>query len=648
MLAEVRRPFNAGDPNRDKVIDSYRDLRHGRSKPWLPDGIEVQKADIYFQDPLPEFVINRIKQRLGANDIEITIRVPGDAGPTLQRQAENLESGLRGAKDELDPFGLVDGRMREHQAADGTSFLELELKPSFVPPGRGSQEGKEYDQTRDLARRNYGLGVCAVAPDPRSLYWVDARGAMKIVCKVTNVPLVDVKNNWTAEGFRLDYVSDGDKPGAVEKRYIQWGETPPAPTAAEWGKRIRLVVIADNDYIYHCCYPTVLGPGDQTQDDANATPALILLGKYRNPFKRPPFFMAGARTTSDPNPAYHHLPLALELLRVAPYVNQWRTIRMLNGTLQALKPIHAQPSRPMSENENAAPKHIVDLWKPGFLEYDGIFKEIPSPMVPDFDKFDTTLSALYNSYNQSISGALLNGAVGKSTPAWSLMQITEEQVGLLEEALDSRAVAWREALISTVEAVYDRHAADGPVYVRASAINRKKPEAGRTDTEISLTRDDLRLLIDKKVRLEVSIQAMTQSQRAADTEYWRRLHMEGTISDETYENEIGLTDRIAEQARKDRESVMKPMKERAQATANAIATAQLARFLGPDIAAIVLGTAPPIAPPGEDAGEVEGEGGNVLDDLKMPGQGMSDKMPDIRDRVRTNGNRPETMATGRA
>ena len=528
-----------------------------------------------------------------------------------------------------------------------------------MPPRR--QDGAsndEYDEARDQKRREYGLGIAAAAPDPRSLYWPPSTREIKLMAKVVNVPLVDVMNDWNAEGFRLAYTGDiGDPLGRVEKLTFAGGAMPPSATAAEYGRIIRLVRITTPEYVYDCCYPSAMSTSAGFSDDApGTTPNLMLLGRYKNHFGRVPYYLMPARSTSDPDPGYAYEPLAQEILDLAPYVNQWRTIRMIHGLLQALKPVHAKPSRPLMDNSDSAPKSMPDLWRPGFLEFDGTFDEIPTPPIQDFDKFDQALQSTYNSFNQSITSALLSGAIGKSTPAWSLLQITEEQVGLIKEALNHRATGWKQALDDTAYCVQQRQVKTGPVYVSASRMS-KEPEQGRVFVQVGLKAADFAI----PHKLSVSIDGMTQSQRAADTEYWRRLHIEGTITDETYEEHIGIEDRVTEQARKRRQRIMKPMEDDAASVARFVARQKLRRVHGAIIDVILPPTEAEMqmsqaAQAEAAASAAPGAGEDLLDPNqdqqgsmgipRSPGQGMPITPPTIGEQLHQNGAGPQTMNVG--
>src|SRR5437870_5311225 len=92
LLAEIRKPFTT---SRDVLWDNRRAIRYRRHQPWVPKNLKAAiSADdmplsVYYRDSLPGFVINRIKQRLGSNDIDIAVKTRGDAGPVVKKKAEN-------------------------------------------------------------------------------------------------------------------------------------------------------------------------------------------------------------------------------------------------------------------------------------------------------------------------------------------------------------------------------------------------------------------------------------------------------------------------------------------------------------------------------------------------------------------------------
>ena len=619
---------------RDVQLDKWRNIRHRRLKPWLPEGMEIFGDDneaVIYRDVQPEFIINRIKQRLGVNDPNIACAPRGDVGPEGQRQVEKIEDWFKGVHEELDPIGQADASVREGQAADGGGCFELEFLPHYSPPVRGARGAEEYDSLVDASRREYGLPVRLNAPDIRSLYWDRSRNNKKLFAKVVNVPLIQIRDTWSAEGFRLAYTGE-----RIDRDYIRAGELPPSPTAAEYGRMVRLVLIADCEYIYHCIYPQSVASAGSFADSAfndspGSIPNLMLMAKYPNPIHRPPFFLAPARGTNDADPGYEFKPLAWEILETAPHVNQVRTIQLIKALLDATKPIHAIPDTP--DPENKAPPTGPKLWKPGFLFFRGRYAEIPSPPVPDLNTMAEVLTSSYNAYNQSIQGAIETGGIGRSTPAWSVSMQIEELMGVLSESLKNRATAWREVLLAVGQCVREKYAKDGPIYVTASR-RAKRVEVGRQDMQLGVAADDL----NASFRLSVSIEAMTQSQRAGNTQYGRELKLEGAISHETYVNDYTpVTDRLAEEARIDREALMAPMKVRALAVADALAYMQLRKVHGEivDVAwAATKGPLPVSAP----------QGAETLREPVMPGQGMDIEQPIPQ--PRNNGNAPVEMAIG--
>lgn len=618
ILTELRRPFQT---TRDPMMDRWRAVRHRRLKPWLPKALEGFVAqdieNIMFRDPLPEFVINRIKQRLGANQMTISVRPPGDIGPKLERMYEDLEDAFNGIAETLDPIGAVDGRVREHQAADGKGWYELEFLPKWVPSG---------DEAKDkLSRQQYGLPVCLSAPDPRSLYpGKGFNGRLLMVAKVVDVPLIDVRNNWSKEGFKLAWEGDHANGRVVKSDLIPLMPVNTSPTVVEYGKTVRLVRFADSYNIYDCCYSQPVAGGQLGDDVSGSTPQLILLATYPNPIGRPPFYAASARSTSDPNPGYEDYPLALEILETAPFVSQVRTIEIINAMIESMLPWHVRRTNP--DNSNAAPSKPPELGK-GFYEMDGVIGLIPTNQHDNLDKLDSTLSGLYNAYNTSIMGALQAGLVGKTTPAWTLMQMNEEQVSLLQEALDQRAIAFKEVLLDVRRYIKNHHLNDGSIYVNAER-RQKNVEAGRAGALMELNHD---LLALENFKLSVTIEAMTQSQRAADTEYWRRIWIEGRISDETYDEHLGIQDRVEEQARLDRQAISKPMRQMARSVAMELAKVKLRPLYG-SVVDTVLG--PSLLPSEENTAPTEMETNEPADEEPaypiMPGQGMSIQQPELQ------------------
>ncbi len=660
LVAEIRRPFlqgysgtmptaNGGDQQpfgtegRDQVWDRRRNTRHRRSSPWLPSNFGIQNANIRYRDSLPEFVINRIKQRLGANDFKMAMHVPGDAGPTLRRRAEQIEDFLRGSWSLLDPTNSLHRRIREHLAADGRGWLEFECLPDYMPPPRGDLSETQYDELVINGQRDHGLPVRALAPDGRSLYYPIGE-RISMVCKVVNRQLIDVQDNWNAEGFRLVYKKDqSTNGGSIEQMPILAGEQSPAVSAADYGQMVRIVRLATDNDIYDLCYPSTAPAGSygggMFGDSAGAVPQLIMLGHYHNPFGRPPFFFATARNTSDPNPAYSDYPLALELLELAEQMNQVMSIRQLKAFMQALMPTQYQP---LGENTgSAAPKRVEGLISPGFLEASGRFYEIPTPQAPDFEKLIEFYTKTQAGFNTGVMGALQNGNLGKSTPAWTTLQMNEEQVAFIQEALDSMASMRKEASMALLN-ICAKKAKDGPLYIRTERRSRKEPSAN-IDVIHTLKAEDF----DGPFRLTVTIDALTQSQRAARTEYGRRLYEEGSISKQTYlEEYVGIDDVEQEMARQRREMLMAPLEKAAQLLGLQKAANEWYALIGDPIIPILQAvglpmpqSAPggqPAMPPAPGAGAAPSAMGDELaSGPAAPGQGLSIQQPDLNQAVRS-------------
>lgn len=631
---ELRRSY-LSKGGRDDIMDRRRDVRHRRALPWIPEGIEIDQAKVAFRDSLPEYVINRSKNRLQSNPLNVTVHMRGDAKPTLKRKGENLEDWFRGVLDDLDPLGLVNDRICEHQCADGDAWSQLEFCGDFMPPAHEDEPDGDYDDLVEDARKDWGLPMLLSAPDPRMMYCSDNTDCPAVVAKVFNRPLIDVRDKWLNAGIGLRLMEDGKL-----ERYLLGGYMPPAPTVMEHGRLVRVVEIADASFIYHAVFPQTVPSGaagnEGFGDMAGATPQLMLVGRYPNPLGRVPFFRAPARRTSDMNPAFAFYPLCVEILETAEYVNQWQSIRMLKGLVEASMPVHYKPILPQNQAENAAPKNLNKLLRPGFLQADGSFNQIPNSPLEDFDKFSTQLSNIENAYNQSIMGALQSGQVGRSTPAWSIMQINEEQTGFLREALDARASMWRQILLAVAKLTRDKYGKNGKVYVRSSKQDKEAPDH-YYDVVTGISSADL----DVPYRLTVTIDGMTQSQRAANTEYGRRLWQEGSISQETYlEAYVGVTDIAQEQARKDRETLMVPMRKAAMGIGLQLGANVLYQVHG-DIVLPILQAAGFPQPNGEAQAGPEGSqpanpaaggstdrGTHVLDALKMPGQGLPIALPE--------------------
>ena len=130
---------------------------------------------------------------------------------------------------------------------------------------------------------------------------------------------------------------------------------------------------------------------------------------------------------------------------------------------------------------------------------------------------------------------------------------------------------------------------------------------------------------------------MTQSQRAANVEYHRRLKLDGFESDDTFAENAGIRDWQQENARLDRQRVNKPMRDLAWGTAMEIAKAKLRPLYG-SIVDVVLGGSLPVPPLPEGETPIE-------DDYdpgpRMPGQGMSIQQPNLPNM--RNGNAPQPM-----
>lgn len=647
LLMEVRRPY-LGPNGRDETWDRRRDLRHRRREPWTPSDFGLDKAQVKYKDLTPEFVVNKLKSRLGANDFKYAIKVPGDAGPVLRRKGENIEDFVRGAWDMLDPIGEKDGRSREHLAADGLSCLEFEILPHFTPPQRQDEDDEEYDNLVERFRQENGLPVRLLAPDPRSLY-TPTGDVMDVVFKVSNRPLIDVMYNWSASGFvlkaALDSSGSGGK-GKLEQIPFLAGEQSPALSPSDYGQMVRLVRAADKDFIYDLAYSAVAPAGPSAGfafgDRPGEVPDLILLGRYRNPFGRVPFFFATARRTADPDPAYRDYPLAYELIEMAEYINQQTTVRQMRGVMEALKPVHYQPhpDETVATTDNGGPSHIPKLWKPGFIRARGEFNDIPTPTVPDFDKYSIDLKATQQGFHQGLTSMLAAGQLGRASAAWMALQANEEVIAFLQEAMDSRANQRREASECLLKYCEERAEA-GPITVRVARRSRQQPQ-GNIDVVHKMTAPDFRI----PYRLEVTLDAMTQSQRAARVEYGRRLYEEGSISEETYlEEYVGIDDVLQEQARKDRETVMKPLRQAALYMGLQKASNEWYALVGDPILPVLQACqmpAPTNKPPEPQVptpeGGQQGEAGSLARGPGSPGQGMGLTQPEPTKSISQFGN----------
>lgn len=633
LVTEIRRPFW----RRDQLWDKRRAVRFGRLEPWLPDNLRHFPTEyVRFVDRLPGLVVRRLKQRLGAHTLRIRVvsRLTGAPGERLQGKLEQLEDIYRALHEALDPVGAADGLVREHQAADGLGVFELEFLPPFVPPAAEVDEDEAaYLQRLAAARQDYGLPVRLSAPDPRGIYYARNGDRLEAVVKVMNLPLFQVRDAWLSEGLRLRLDEGGE--GRLLKEAVVGGELSPAPTAAEYGRLARVVVVADQSYIYHLVYPRTapaLGGVDESAfgDFPGQYQELLLCGAYPNPLGRPPFYLAGTGRTSDSDPAYQEEPLALEVLEIAPYINQMRTIRYMRALVDALKPVAVTRTLPPGESE--APPTLEGLWRPGFLELgpgDNL-REIPSAHIPDFDKLETWLSQYELSFNQSLMAAVQTGALGRNTPAWTTMMFLEEQASLVQDALAQRAAAWQAVLEDAALALRKRYLSDGPVYLPRAKSTGARSKPGALLLEVSLS--DLELAH----RLEVTIHSLTQSQTVAYTEYARRLYEEGTISQQTYEEMIGIEDRVEEGRRKAQEALWRAVVS-PEVFAREVARQRLRPVYG-DIVDVLFG--PPPGPPPAPPGPVpEADGAQPLPPMaeelppRMPGLGMPlgfNRPPNIR------------------
>ena len=633
LLRDIRRPYQTGG-NRDALYTRRRSIRHRTARPWLPEDIIVKDESVYFRDPLPAFVVNRIKQRLGANAVDITVRVAGDAGPKLKESGNKLEDWLRGCWDYLDPLGLHDGAVREHQSTDGVGFYALECLPNFLPPEHvQDMSDKDYDDFVSNRRREWPLPMRLSAPDPRSLYWIDLPdGKIPMMCEVIDVPLASCKDNWIDQDFRLAWKQEGEKSIAYKDPIVA-GKLIPAPSAADYGKIVRIVKLSNDTHIYHAMYQQVADSSSGFNEDPSGINQLTLLAVYPNHLRRVPYFMAAARRTTASDPANRYEPLAMEVLDMGEYINQLGTLQMVIAMLEVLKPMHFEPNLPPpTESEGAAATHLKDIYKPGILKAWGKFAALPSLDAKNFEAAIAAMTERQGQFNMSLSGMLQGGQLGKSTPAWSLMQINEEQVGFISDALTSRATAIREVLEAVLYLCKTRYAADGPVYVRGRGANRKDEALGEERSLVGLAADDLKIPHD----LEVTIEGMTQSQRAANTEYGRELLAEDSISRETYLTDyVGLKDVGQEKARQRRERLERPLDEAGvllglQRASNAVYEAQGNNplFL-PIIQAAGLPMPSSVVQQQQMAAAQQQQTEAEKPDAspRMPGQGMSDQMP---------------------
>lgn len=653
IVAEIRRPYlptNAASTStlpyltvretRDTRWDRWRDIRHRRIAPWLPEKARAAFGfPLYYRDTRVSKLLDEIAARLGANDVKVAVGVIGDHGSKMTQRAETYEAWLRGVRNELDPWGLHYSRNRKFQASGGVGAFELEFLQGYVPPMRNGRDDKEYDAARDQAARECAFPVRLNTPDPRSLYWPAGQERPSIVVKVVNKPLIDVQNLYAAEGFTLGY-EPGDGGGKIKQQYIVGGEMPPTGSSTvstlDVGKYVRCVVVADESYIYHLVSPTAMaGPASTLAGDSpGAVEDLMLLAKYPNPLGHPPFYLTAARTTEDVDPGYHYIPLGYEALELTGEIDAVRSLIKIEAYQQALAPHHAKPRIPAMGGEPTAvaPKDPQAMVTPGILEYDGEIIPVPGRDLQHLLAWEDKLLRDYERLETGIRGALKSGEFGKSSPAWAMMMYKEEETAFLKEALDSTASATQAMLEDITTLMKQRYATSAPVYVRADTRNKKTPEAGHLEQQIGMSAQDF----DGPFRISVSIDAQTQSQRAAETEYGRRLLLEGTISHETYETDyVGVEDRLTEEARKQRESLKAKAAPFVDNVSMEMAKAQLRAVFGP-IADIVLGpppdmgapggnlAPPPPAPPPE--GELPGEE-QMPAFPEMPGLGMSDTLP---------------------
>jgi len=563
IYAEIRRPF-LSPAGRDAQLDWWRAIRFRKQDAWLPDVLDKAMAEASrHHDSLPEWTVNHIAQRLRVNKPQVVVSTRGDIKPTLRKKAENVEDWLRGALDDLDPAGVHEARFCKFQAGDGLAVGELEMLPDFVPPQTDDPDN-DYDDLVEDARSEWGLPMRLASPDPRSLYWLPGQRPMQpdVVIKVVNRPLVDAKNDWSLQGFQLHPSDDGK---SIEKRpFVLGAGMAPVTSPTEYGRMVRIVRIATNDYIYDCCFPQTAesGPGGNMvfEDNMPGTiPSLILLARYPNLLGHPPYYFASGRSTTSTDPAQVHQPIALEQIETGALINQTRTMRQFMAFQAVTRPIGYKPDIPSQGNENAAPKNLGKILQPGILQHGGTFDVIPSPEVQDLDKYEAAITQDRQSFNQGIAQAMQSGAMGRGTPAWTTLQYNEEQLMLLGEAQDMRANMYRRILQDVTRLSRDKYGKDGKIYVKTSRKSKASPDHN-VEAIQGLAADDFNVPFN----ITVNIDTLTQSQRAASTEYGRRLYEEGSISQETYlEEYVGLTDPVQEQSRKDREAMMVPMRKAA-------------------------------------------------------------------------------------
>lgn len=640
LLADIRRPHAA---NRDSLWDARANVRHRRLVPTLPEGLTqgIKALDgLDYRSVQPEYVITQIKARLGANEIHIATKMRG-LQQRRERLGEKIEDWLRGCLAELDPNGNTDAQVRDAQTAVGIAWTELEFRPEYVPPPRAEyMSDSSYDEAVTDGRQRYGLPFYLSFISPRAIYWgpIDRPEQPKIVAKVVTLPLYDVENAYSSEGFKIAYREESAGRGRFVKAPILGGGMAPGQLTTQFNRLVRIVVIADDRNIYHCMFPQVhntaqagLGVGEFADDTAAAmggsTPTLELLAAYPNPLGRPPFFAAIGRQTDDPDPAYRFKPLAAEVLDLSVMVNNYRTMRAVRAWLDMYKPLHMQPRVPAAPGTQLKQETPM-VWRPDApVVFDGEFREIPSPQSRDLDVQEQQIMEELRSYNQSLAAAIQTGSIGRSTPAWSIMQMNEETRGLLDEAQNSRAAMYRDILMAILRCSARKYAKSAPLYVSSPRAAKDNP-ARKYEDLLDVSGEELRDFLGAG-RVEVTISSETMSMRAAATEYYRSLMTEGTISQETYEDSIGIPDRVAEQARKDKEKVERPLKLAAQTLAYLYAKQTLIATHGPIMEAIFANIPDPFngqqaAAPAPPMG---GEQTPMLDRLRMPGQGMQTTVP---------------------
>lgn len=620
---------------RDDKIDRWRAIRHRRQAVHVPEELDnAVKEYVRYYDKLPEYVVERMAQTMRSNKPQVVVSTRGDIKPEAKRKAENIEDWMRGILDELDPLGIHETRFCKFQAGDGLAVAELEMLPDFVPPYSDDPDG-DYDDLVEDARKDWGLPIRLQSPDPRMLYWPegDRLDRPPLVVKVMNRPLIDVQQNWTPQGFRLALREDGK---TVDRQaYILGAPVPPTTSPQEYGRVIRLVRITDGDYIYDCCFPQSApsGPIDNSvfNDMPGTVPSLMLLARYKNPLGHPPYYFAPARATTDSDPSNRFYPLALEVIESGADVSDTRTMRKIKSWMEVTKPVAYKPDTPPANNDRAGPRKVEKAWSPGILEHRGTFSEIPSPQAEDLDKFDASMTTDRQMFNSSLASAMQAGQLGRQTPAWSIMQVKEEQLAMYGEPQDMRAGMYRSMLQDIEQLMVLKYGKGGKVYVRTSRRSKKAPQS---DVEViqGLAAEDFKV----PHNIGVTIDTLTQSQRAALTEYGRRLLEEDTISHQTYEEEyVGLSDPVQEQARKDREKLIAKYKAVAEAMGDQMAADALYKVYGPRMLPFLKAGGLP------DPSEVQAQqaaaqaqvpttpmSNELASGPSVPGQGMSQTLPE--------------------